>query len=121
MRIRVCTPEPGTAVPPAEHIAQSILFLRGQRVILDRGLAAIYGVETRTLNQAVKRNSERFPEDFMFQRQMGLSWQGGTLSEGGKWVGAGGAGVGLGSCFRFKHRLQLPGVEGPVEPSFDCG
>jgi type I restriction-modification system DNA methylase subunit len=41
--------------------------LRGQRVILDRELAAIYGVETRTLNQAVKRNKERFPEDFMFQ------------------------------------------------------
>jgi hypothetical protein len=52
---------------PAEHIAQSILFLRGQRVILDRELAAVYGVETRTLNQAVKRNGERFPEDFMFQ------------------------------------------------------
>ncbi len=47
-------------------VAHSILFLRGQRVILDRELAAIYGVETRTLNQAVKRNSERFPEDFMF-------------------------------------------------------
>src|SRR5215472_4264895 len=57
----------GTAPLPAEHIAQSILFLRGQRVILDRELAAIYGVETRTLNQAVKRNAERFPEDFMFQ------------------------------------------------------
>jgi ORF6N domain len=57
----------GTAPLPAEHITQSILFLRGQRVILDRELAAIYGVETRTLNQAVKRNSERFPEDFTFQ------------------------------------------------------
>ena len=52
---------------PAENISRSILFLRGQRVILDRALAAIYGVETRTLNQAIKRNSERFPEDFMFQ------------------------------------------------------
>jgi hypothetical protein len=41
--------------------------MRGQRVILDRDLAAIYGVETRTLNQAVKRNAARFPEDFMFQ------------------------------------------------------
>jgi hypothetical protein len=47
--------------------AQSILFLRGQRVILDRDLAVIYSVETRTLNQAIKRNIERFPEDFMFQ------------------------------------------------------
>ena len=50
-----------------EQVAQSILFLRGQRVILDRELAVTYGVETRTLNQAVKRNMERFPEDFMFQ------------------------------------------------------
>jgi hypothetical protein len=57
----------GTAPSPAEHIARSILVLRGQRVILDRELAAIYGVETRTLNQAVKRNRERFPEDFVFQ------------------------------------------------------
>jgi hypothetical protein len=56
-----------TAPVPVEHITQSILFLRGQRVILDRELAAIYGVETRTLNQAVKRNGARFPEDFMFQ------------------------------------------------------
>ena len=56
-----------TAPVPVEHITQSILFLRGQRVILDRELAAIYGVETRSLNQAVKRNGERFPEDFMFQ------------------------------------------------------
>jgi hypothetical protein len=52
---------------PVEKLAQSILFLRGQRVIVDSELAAIYGVETRTLNQAVKRNIERFPEDFMFQ------------------------------------------------------
>jgi ORF6N domain len=57
----------GTTPVPVEQVAQSILFLRGQRVILDRELAAIYGVETRTLNQAVKRNIERFPEDFMFQ------------------------------------------------------
>ena len=50
-----------------EQVAQSILFLRGQRVILDRELAVTYGVETRALNQAVKRNIERFPEDFMFR------------------------------------------------------
>jgi hypothetical protein len=51
----------------AENIAQSILFLRGQRVILDRELAAIFGVTTKRLNEQVKRNAERFPEDFMFQ------------------------------------------------------
>lgn len=41
--------------------------IRGQQVLLDRDLAMLYGVETRTLNQAVKRNKERFPLDFMFQ------------------------------------------------------
>ena len=48
-------------------IESSILVLRGQRVILAADLAKIYGVETRVLNQAVKRNRERFPEDFTFR------------------------------------------------------
>jgi len=52
---------------PVEHIARSILILRGQRVILDRELAAIYGATTKRLNEQVKRNRDRFPEDFMFQ------------------------------------------------------
>ncbi|HTX06680.1 MAG TPA: ORF6N domain-containing protein [Steroidobacteraceae bacterium] len=52
---------------PVEHITQSILVLRGQRVLLDAELAALYGVEIRVLVQAVKRNRARFPEDFMFQ------------------------------------------------------
>ncbi|MGP0082114.1 MAG: ORF6N domain-containing protein [Steroidobacteraceae bacterium] len=52
---------------PAEQIGRSILMLRGQRVILDAELAALYGVATKVLNQAVKRNAERFPEDFMFR------------------------------------------------------
>ncbi len=46
-------------------IQNKIYEIRGQRVMLDRDLAELYGVETRVLNQAVKRNSERFPEDFM--------------------------------------------------------
>lgn len=50
-----------------ESIASRILLLRGQRVMLDADLAQIYGVPTRSLNQAVKRNLRRFPEDFMFQ------------------------------------------------------
>ncbi|HMI75259.1 MAG TPA: ORF6N domain-containing protein [Steroidobacteraceae bacterium] len=50
-----------------EQISRSILILRGQRVILDAELAALYGVATKVLNQAVKRNAERFPEDFMFR------------------------------------------------------
>lgn len=49
-----------------EHIKNCIYEIRGQRVMLDRDLAELYGVETRVLNQAVKRNIERFPEDFMF-------------------------------------------------------
>ena len=49
------------------YIQNKIYTIRGERVMIDRDLAEIYGVETRTLNQAVKRNSERFPSDFMFQ------------------------------------------------------
>jgi hypothetical protein len=50
------------------HLIQSKIYtIRGQKVILDRDLAALYGVETKVLNQAVKRNMERFPSDFMFQ------------------------------------------------------
>jgi len=51
---------------PIERIAQSIYRFRGQKVMLDFDLATLYGVETRILNQAVKRNHERFPPDFMF-------------------------------------------------------
>ena len=51
---------------PFERIARSIYLLRGQRVLLDRDLAALYDVETRALNQAVKRNVDRFPDDFVF-------------------------------------------------------
>jgi hypothetical protein len=51
---------------PIERIAQSIYSLRRQKVMLDRDLAILYGVKTRVLNQAVKRNAARFPSDFMF-------------------------------------------------------
>ena len=51
---------------PAERIEQAIILMRGQKVMLDRDLAELYGVETRVLNQAVQRNIERFPKDFMF-------------------------------------------------------
>ncbi|MDH3965178.1 MAG: ORF6N domain-containing protein [Deltaproteobacteria bacterium] len=54
------------ALVPAEVIVRKILFLRGEKVLLDRDLAELYGVETRVLNQAVSRNKKRFPEDFMF-------------------------------------------------------
>ncbi len=52
---------------PTERIEGLILFIRGQIVILDRELAALYGVETRALNQAVRRNIKRFRDDFMFE------------------------------------------------------
>jgi hypothetical protein len=51
---------------PQEVVERRILVIRGQKVMLDRDLAQLYGVETRVLNQAVRRNINRFPEDFMF-------------------------------------------------------
>jgi hypothetical protein len=56
-----------TDIIPIRRIVQSILVLRGQKVMLDYDLATLYGVEARVLNQAVKRNAGRFPVDFMFQ------------------------------------------------------
>ena len=53
--------------PRIAEITRTILILRGRRVLLDRELAGIYRVKTRALNQAVRRNSERFPADFRFQ------------------------------------------------------
>src|SRR5580704_8438883 len=50
-----------------EKITQRIFIIRGKKVMLDRDLASLYGVETKAFNQAVKRNMKRFPEDFMFQ------------------------------------------------------
>ena len=51
---------------PVERIEKAILLIRGKKVMLDADLASLYGVETRALNQAVKRSIERFPSDFMF-------------------------------------------------------
>jgi hypothetical protein len=55
------------ALAPTERIAQSIIVLRGQRVLLDSDLAALYKVETRRLNEQVRRNKDRFPADFIFE------------------------------------------------------
>ena len=52
---------------PMERVERTILVIRGHKVLLDADLAALYGVETRRLNEQVKRNVDRFPEDFMFQ------------------------------------------------------
>ena len=55
------------AVVPMERITQAILLIRGHKVMLDSDLAELYGVATKVLIQAVKRNQDRFPEDFTFQ------------------------------------------------------
>lgn len=54
-------------IVPMTAIESRILIVRGQRIMLDVDLAALYGVTTRRLNEQVKRNTERFPADFMFQ------------------------------------------------------
>lgn len=55
-----------TKLVPIRTVENLIYLVRGQKILLDRDLAALYGVETRVLNQAVRRNAERFPQDFMF-------------------------------------------------------
>ncbi len=55
------------SIIPVERIERAILFIRGQKVMLDTDLAALYGVTTKRLNEQVKRNRDRFPDDFMFQ------------------------------------------------------
>lgn len=58
--------QPTDCSPVPEQIAGAIIILRGQRVILDADLAALYGVPVKSLIRAVKRNLDRFPADFMF-------------------------------------------------------
>ena len=80
--------EKSTAIVPQEIIESKILIIRNRKVLIDRDLAELYGVTTGNLNKAVKRNIERFPEDFMFQLtkeefenlkfQFGISRWGGT-------------------------------------------
>ena len=56
-----------TTTVPIERITSKIYLIRNQKIILDRDLAELYGVETRVLKQAVRRNIKRFPLDFMFE------------------------------------------------------
>ena len=71
------SPENVVQIPP-ERITRLIFLIRGKKVMFDRDLAELYGVDTKVLNQAVKRNSERFPADFMFKlnEQETKAWQG---------------------------------------------
>ena len=59
--------ETGASIVPPQRIDQAIIRMRGLNVMLDEDLASLYGVETRVLVQAVKRNIDRFPADFMYQ------------------------------------------------------
>lgn len=76
-----------TTILPAEIIEKKILIIRGEKVMLDADLAELYGVETKMLIRAVKRNIERFPEDFMIQLDTNefdnLRFQFGTSSRWG--------------------------------------
>jgi hypothetical protein len=63
----MATLTPGATNAPSEEVLHAIQIVRGQRVILDRDLARLYGVTTKRFNEAVKRNTARFPLDFMFQ------------------------------------------------------
>ena len=56
-----------SAIAPIERIEHAIYLIRGQRVMVDRDLAALYGVSTKALKQTVRRNAKRFPDDFMFE------------------------------------------------------
>ena len=60
-------PKKAKAIIPVEAIVSKIIILRGERVMLDRDLAELYGVETAQLKRAVRRNRDRFPDDFMFE------------------------------------------------------
>jgi len=83
---------------PNERIISRILFIRGKKVMLDKDLAELYEVETKSLNRAVKRNIDRFPTDFMFQlthkELSALRYQFGTIETTG----------------RGKHRKYIPYV-----------
>jgi len=59
--------KPTSSLIPVEQIERTILLIRGSKVMLDRDLAELYEVSTKALNQAVRRNQDRFPEDFMFR------------------------------------------------------
>jgi len=67
MNLEPSSGDAASAVLSREAIERRILVIRGRRVMIDRNLAELYGVETGALVRAMKRNSERFPEDFAFQ------------------------------------------------------
>jgi len=81
-------PKSTGSIIPIERIQKYIYLIRGRKVLLDRDLAQLYGIETKVLNRAVSRNIARFPEDFMFQLDRdefeNLRFHFGTSSWGGR-------------------------------------
>lgn len=79
-------PKKTKAIIPVEDIVSKIIILRGNRIILDRDLAVMYGVETKQLKRSVRRHIDRFPNDFMFQlsneESRSIRRQFGTLKRG---------------------------------------
>ena len=79
-------PQKEVSLVPQERIENKILLIRGKKVMIDRDLARLYGVSTGNLNKAVKRNMERFPEDFMFKlsidEESALRFQSGISKQG---------------------------------------
>jgi hypothetical protein len=67
MKIKASTSLKNTTLVPIERIRKCIYVIRGRKIMLDSDLAGLYGVKTKVLNQAVKRNINRFPDDFMFR------------------------------------------------------
>ena len=98
--------------PRVENLAQLVFFLRAERVMLDADLAALYGVTTGALNRAVRRNSARFPADFMFRLSAGdwenLKCQIGISSSAGPAARRGGVKSRVGISATHGGRRGLP-------------
>jgi len=96
---------------PEKQILKIIMVVRGEKVILDSDLARLYGVETRRLNEQVRRNIEKFPDDFMFQLTKeefeNLKSQIATSSSG--WGGRGTGGRGRRSEIRGQKDIRTDG------------
>jgi len=77
------------SIIPDERITGKIFYIRGKKVMFDRDLAELYGVETKVLNQAVKRNAKRFPDDFMFKLSLDemLNWKSQIVTSSGDKMG----------------------------------
>lgn len=92
---------------PIERIENKILLIRGRKVILDADLAKLYGVTTKQLNQQVKRNKARFPEDFMFRINKSKRWRWSQFVTTSR-----------SSSFPHLFRMRLPSMEQLWPPVF---